>query len=218
MMDAQAKRETLRAKIHAAMLKNAPFDGWGEAAFARAAKDSGQGLEAAERAFPEGASGVIEYHLRAADQRMLEAMKSGRLRRLKLGEKIAQAVRARLEAAAPHREATRRLLLELARPRHARLAATSLARTSDAIWRAAGDRSTDFSYYTKRASLGAIYAATLLYWLNDDSEGSADSWAFLDRRLAGIRRIAKLRRRAEEGLDALKTGAPFLAKILRRAA
>lgn len=217
-MDAEAKLDALRAKIHKAALANAPFDGWGEAAFARAAKDAGVAEAAARRAFPDGPRDLIDHHLRDADRRMLEAMKRGRARRLKLGEKVAYAVRARLEAASPHREATRKLLIALAMPRHARLAATSLARTVDAIWLAAGDRSSDFSYYTKRATLAAIYAATLLYWLDDDSEGSAETWAFLDRRLAGIQRVAKFRKQAESALDAAKTGAPFIAKILRRAA
>ena len=73
----------------------------------------------------------------------------------------------------------------------------------DAIWHAAGDRSADFSWYTKRAILAAVYSATVLYWLRDTSEDDAATLAFLDRRLAGIGRIGRLRGRAERLLARL---------------
>ena len=94
----------------------------------------------------------------------------------------------RLEQNRPHKEAIRRALALLALPGHARLAARCTARTVDAIWHAAGDRSADFSWYTKRAILAAVYGATVLYWLRDSSEDDAATLAFLDRRLAGVGR------------------------------
>jgi ubiquinone biosynthesis protein COQ9 len=69
------------------------------------------------------------------------------------------------------------------------------ARTVDSIWHAAGDRSADFSWYTKRAILASVYGTTLLYWLRDMSEDDEDTLAFLDRRLAGVGRIGKARAR-----------------------
>ena len=62
---------------------------------------------------------------------------------------------------------------------------------------AAGDRSADFSWYTKRAILTAIYSTTVLFWLRDGSEGDAATLAFLDRRLAGVGRIGRIRQRAD---------------------
>jgi hypothetical protein len=56
----------------------------------------------------------------------------------------------------------------------------------------------DFSWYTKRATLAGVYAATLLFWLRDDSEDDAATLAFLDRRLEGVARFGRPRRRAEE--------------------
>ena len=79
-------------------------------------------------------------------------------------------------------------------------AAACTARTVDAIWHAAGDRSADFSWYTKRAILAAVYSATVLYWLRDTSEDDAATLAFLDRRLAGVGRIGRLRGRVEAAL------------------
>ncbi len=78
---------------------------------------------------------------------------------------------------------------------HPAAAARCTTRTADAIWHAAGDRSADFSWYTKRAILTGIYTSTLLFWLHDGSEADAATLAFLDRRLAGVGELGRLRRR-----------------------
>ncbi|MBX6376726.1 MAG: COQ9 family protein, partial [Acetobacteraceae bacterium] len=93
--------------------------------------------------------------------------------------------------------ALRHALALLALPWNAGAAARCTARTVDAIWYAAGDRSADFSWYTRRASLAAIYAATLAYWLRPEADGAdpeehlAATLAFLDRRMADLARMAK---------------------------
>jgi ubiquinone biosynthesis protein COQ9 len=95
----------------------------------------------------------------------------------------------------------RRATAILSLPRNAGLAARALARTVDAIWFAAGDRSADFAWYTKRVILGAIYTSTLLFWLRDDSEDDAATLAFLDRRLADHARFHRAQRRCSERLS-----------------
>jgi ubiquinone biosynthesis protein COQ9 len=95
----------------------------------------------------------------------------------------------RLELLQPHREAVRRGIAFLALPANVALGTRLLYRTVDAIWYAAGDTATDYNFYTKRALLAGVYASTLLYWLDDASDGYADTWAFLDRRIADAMRI-----------------------------
>ena len=73
-----------------------------------------------------------------------------------------------------------------------------MMRSVDLMWRAAGDRSSDFSYYTKRALLGGVYGATLIHWLSDSSEGHADTWVFLDNRIGDVMQIEKFRGAARE--------------------
>jgi ubiquinone biosynthesis protein COQ9 len=97
----------------------------------------------------------------------------------------------------------RRALSFLALPQHAALGARLLYRTVDTIWYAVGDRSTDFNFYTKRALLAAVYGATLLYWLDDRSDGFADSWGFLERRLDNVMGIPKLSARLRMAVRAL---------------
>ena len=119
-------------------------------------------------------------------------------------ERVRAVIALRLAQNRPYKEAVRRALALLALPHSARLAAACTARTVDAIWHAAGDHSADFSWYTKRAILGAVYGVTLLYWLRDSSEDDADTLAFLDRRLAGVGQIGSLRRRAETAFARLR--------------
>jgi ubiquinone biosynthesis protein COQ9 len=151
--------------------------------------------------FPLGTVDMIETFSDLADRRMEEA--AALLSQTKLSARVRAVIALRLEQNRPHKEAIRRGLAVLALPRNAPAAAACTARTIDAIWYAAGDRSADFSWYTKRAILAAIYSATLLYWLRDASEDDAATLAFLDRRLAGIARIGRLRGRANALFDRL---------------
>jgi ubiquinone biosynthesis protein COQ9 len=131
---------------------------------------------------------------------------------MKVRERIRTAVLTRLDQAEPHREAVRRAAAILAQPQNAARAARTLWRTVDAIWRACGDTSTDYNFYTKRAILAGVYSVTLLVWLSDESEGRATTHAFLDRRIAGIMSFEKTKAR----VLGLGEGWPSLVRFLGR--
>lgn len=192
-----------RARIIQAMLAHVPFEGWSASALAAAGRDLGLPEGAAELAFPGGISEVLTVHLEEADRQMLAGLAQHDLSVLKVRQKVALAIRLRLEQAAPHKEAVRRALALLATPRHAPLAPRALYRTVDAIWRACGDRATDFNFYTKRGLLAAVYMATLLHWLDDRSEGHAATWAFLDRRIGEVMTIPQATGRLRGAIDRL---------------
>lgn len=183
-----------------AMLPNVPFDGWTYVALRRGLSAIGQSPEDAELLFPGGAADMIEAFCDLADRRMEAAAAEQDWGDARLPARVRGVIAQRLEANRANKEAIRRALSVLALSRNARLAARCTARTVDAIWHAAGDRSADFSWYTKRAILTAVYTSTLLFWLRDSSEGDAATLGFLDRRLAGVGRIGKVRRRAETAL------------------
>ncbi|MBM3516663.1 MAG: COQ9 family protein [Alphaproteobacteria bacterium] len=187
--------EARRRRLLAAALRHAPFDGWTDRCLKAAAADAGLNEAEARLAFPGGAGEVVEFFAHEADRLMTAALAKEPLAELKIRERIARAVRVRLEQQAPHREAVRRAVALLALPGHGSRSARSLYRTVDAMWYAIGDRSADFSFYTKRLLLGGVYASTLLYWLSDDSPGRAATWAFLDRRIADVLRIQQVRGR-----------------------
>jgi ubiquinone biosynthesis protein COQ9 len=202
----------LQERLLDAAIAHVPFDGWGETALLAGAKDLGIERGLALNAFPGGAIEMIECHSRLADRRMLAAYEAADTAGLKIREKAALAIRLRLAANQPHREAIRRALSVLALPIHAPLAARLIYRTVDAVWQALGDRSTDYNFYTKRGLLAGVYGSTLLYWLNDKSAESAESWAFLDRRIAEVMKIPKAMAR----LDKLKERLPDPFHLLRR--
>lgn len=186
-----------------ALLPLVPKLGWTFAALRRGLRDGGGDPADAELLFPGGAPDMVEAFIDLADRRMEQQAAAQDMSGLRTPARVRAVIALRLAQNRPHREAIRRAFAVLARPRHARLAALCTARTVDAIWHAAGDRSADFSWYTKRAILTGVYSATLLFWLRDFSEDDAATLAFLDRRLEGVGRITKLRRRFDSAFDRL---------------
>lgn len=188
MMDGDA----LRLALLKAALPEIPFEGWSAAALRAAARELGIGSDDVARAFPNDARDLIEYWGAVSDQEMLDELATVDLEVLKVRERIALAIKIRLMRQAAHREAMRRALSFLALPQNAALGTRLLYRTVDTIWYVAGDRSTDHNFYTKRALLAAVYAATVLYWVDDRSPGFEETWGFLDRRIANVMAIPKL--------------------------
>jgi ubiquinone biosynthesis protein COQ9 len=178
-----------RRKLLDASLAHVAFDGWSESAIAEGARDLGLSPAEALNAFPGGARELLRAFNEAIDAAMLARLEASGLEDMRVRERIGLALRIRLELLEPHAEAVRRGLSYLALPHNAPLASRLLWRTVDAVWYAAGDTATDYNYYTKRSLLCGVYSATLLYWLNDHSEGHAATWAFLDRRLDTVIRI-----------------------------
>lgn len=180
-----------------AMLPHVPFDGWTYAALRAGLVERGEAPGDAELLFPGGSADMIDAFCDLADRRMLEGAAALDMDGLRTPGRVRAVIALRLRQHRGEREAIRRALAALALPRNSRAAATATARTVDAIWHAAGDRSADFSWYTKRAILASVYGATLLYWLRDTSEDDTATLAFLDRRLADVHRIGGLRGRLE---------------------
>lgn len=198
------ERSPERDAAIAAMLPHVPFDGWTRRSMRMGLADIGVPADEAELLFPGGAADMIETFCDWADRRMEAEAATLDLAARRVPERARAVIALRLAQNRPHKEAIRRALALLALPSHARLAAACTARTVDAIWHAADDRSADFNWYTKRAILSAVYGVTLLYWLRDSSEDDAATLAFLDRRLAGVDRIGALRRRAESAFACLR--------------
>lgn len=201
MSEAVRRRTELKDRILEAALEHAAFDGWGEHTFRRAAEDAGVDLATARRLFPAGPRSLLEWLDDWADRRMLEAVAGEDLSKLPVRRRIARLVRARFEALAPYREAVRRAVLARGLPRNLPGGFAALWRACDRIWQAAGfdDAAADgVSWYTRRALLAGVLIATLFYWLEDESEGFRDSWAFLDRRLEDAITLGRLPARLAE--------------------
>jgi ubiquinone biosynthesis protein COQ9 len=188
----------IRDDLIDAALPHVPFDGWSKAALRQAATDIGMDPADADALFPGAARDMIAWHSQMADRRMMEALAAMDLESLKIRERIATAVMTRLEMNAEHREAIRRALTILAMPRNASLPLKLLYHTVDDMWFAAGDRSTDWNFYSKRLLLSGVYSSTLLAWLEDGSEDFADTRAFLDRRIQNVMQVPKIQNRLKQ--------------------
>jgi ubiquinone biosynthesis protein COQ9 len=200
-----------RDRLIEAMLPDVPFDGWSHVALRIAAQRLAMPVAEAEALFRRGAPDLVTGFSRWADRRMLDWIESAPVEEAGVSARVRRAVALRFEVVQPWREAVRRALSVLAMPPHALLGLRLLYETVDAIWYAAGDRATDFSFYTKRATLGGIYSATLLYWLDDRSDDFAATQAFLDRRLGELRHLTEARHQ----FDAVLARLPNPARLLR---
>lgn len=190
-MNADPMRETKDALIRA-VLPEIPFSGWTMAALAQAAKAAGFDASMAERVFPGGVVDAVLHFVDLADRRLAGDAEKDGLEGLRLTGRIRWLIRHRLEAWTEHREAVRRAAVILSLPGNGVRATRATWATADLMWHLAGDESVDFSYYTKRVTLSAVYSSTLLCWMSDDSEGAAETWAFLDRRLADLSHLPRV--------------------------
>ena len=180
------------AAIVLAALKHIPFDGWTEEALATGAAEAGIDLERVGVCFPSGPIDAIIAYISMADAQMVSAFEKLDDKPEKVHLMVRTLILLRLEQASAHKEAVRRALTLLALPINTGQSARTLYRTVDAMWRAAGQKDTDFSFYTKRATLAAVYSATLLAWMADTSSDMKATEAFLDRRLRDVARIPQM--------------------------
>jgi ubiquinone biosynthesis protein COQ9 len=206
-----AERE--RDRLIEAILPDVAFDGWSFAALRVAAAQLDMPAEAARALFRRGAPDLVAGFSRWADRQMLDRLSGASPEPPGVSRRVASALCARFEAIAPWREAVRHALSVLALPPNTALGLRLLYETVDDIWYAVGDNATDFSFYTKRATLAAIQAAASFYWLDDRSAEFAETRAFIDRRLADVAAVTRARRRVEAAFARL----PNPLRILRPA-
>jgi ubiquinone biosynthesis protein COQ9 len=197
MMESQAVApadmtlDELRAALAPLIPGNAVFDGWTDKALAMAASQLGISADRARLCFPEGPVQMIDSWFDAIDRQMAHAFPLERIAALKIRQRIRDLVLYRIEVATPNKEALRRALAILAQPQNAMTAARLAWRAADRMWRIAGDRATDFNYYSKRGILSALYMSTLLVYLDDETDDLATTRGFLDRRIDDVMKIEK---------------------------
>ncbi|MBO6804873.1 MAG: COQ9 family protein, partial [Thalassospira sp.] len=184
----QAQREAL---VEAA-LEHVPFDGWTKQALHAGAEDLDLAPGEVDRLLPNGIRQAIVTYVEMTDRKMIAALDEKGLENLKIRDRIATAVKTRLELVEGQKDTVRAALAFMTLPQNAALGLKLTHGTVDAMWVAAGDTSTDHNWYTKRMLLAGVYGSTLAYWLDDTSEGHADSWAFLDRRIGNVMQIPKI--------------------------
>lgn len=191
-MDQDNSMDTAKAAVLQAALAHVPFDGWSQTTLTAAIADSGTAPGLALALFPRGAVDLaLAYHL-SGDRVMTDRLAAADLTTLRYRDRIATAVRYRLEAC-QDKELVRRGTTLFALPQNAGDGIRAIWGTADAIWKALGDTSDDINWYSKRATLSAVYTATVVFWLGDDSPDHHATWEFLDRRIENVMQVEKLK-------------------------
>lgn len=198
----------LKTQILEASLAHVVFDGWSDTVLRAACQDCGISQDLAKSLFPRGAIDLAVAFHKQGDAEMLRRLHveppaaNSRFR-----DRIALALRYRLEAISPHKDVVHRSMALFALPQNSPEGMRLLWETADQIWTALGDKSDDYNWYTKRATLSAVYGATVLYWLGDDSDQHQATWAFLDRRIENVMQIETVKARLRSN--------PFTARLLK---
>jgi ubiquinone biosynthesis protein COQ9 len=205
--------DELRRALAPAIADAAAFDGWSEVAVREAAKAQAIDPDAAAYAFSGGAMAMIAAWTGCIDADMAAALPAGRLAAMKVRERIRALVLFRLDAAASHKEALRRALAIMAMPQNAPRSLALGWSSADAMWRLAGDTSTDYNHYTKRMILGALYAATLSVFVDDDSADYAETRAFLERRIDGVMKFETAKAKLLKPREVFFSPARFLGRL-----
>ena len=181
-----------KLKLLEAALPNVAFDGWSPATFKAAVAATGMNPDHARTLCPRGATDLAALYHTEGDRAMVRALQSEDLAALRFRDRVARALRLRLDVI-DDKEAVRRGTALFALPHLAADGARLIWGTADAIWTALGDSSDDVNWYTKRATLAGVWASVVLYWLGDQSEGHADTDAFIDRRIGEVMQIEKIK-------------------------
>jgi ubiquinone biosynthesis protein COQ9 len=208
--------DDLRERLLDAALAHVPFDGWSEATFRAAVTETGTDMAAARGVCPRGAVDLALLYHHRGDEEMRRRIRAANLLDLRFRDKVAAAVRFRIESITD-KEAVRRGTALFSLPQYAADGAKAVWGTADAIWESLGDTSDDYNWYTKRATLAGVYGATVLYWLGDESPENRDTWAFLDRRIEDVMRIEKVKAEVRKNpvLSKLVAGPEWLLSRIR---
>jgi ubiquinone biosynthesis protein COQ9 len=187
----------LRDKLLAAALPHVAFDGWGEVVLMAAAKKCDVTAEAARAEFPRGALDMAVAFHQSGDGVMVARMQSEDMASMRYSEKVAAAVRYRLEAV-DDKDLVRRGMTLFSLPQNAADGAKLVWGTADRIWDELGDTSDDINWYSKRAILSGVYGSCVLFWLGDTSDGHGATWEFVDRRIEDVMRFEKFKGQVRE--------------------
>lgn len=210
---ADTSLDDIRLRLAPGVAEAAVFDGWSVQAVRAAAEQAGVDADVAAYAFRGGAMEMVSAWIASVDLAMASALPPATLQALPVRERIRRLVLARLDAMAGREEALSRALAIMAMPQNASRALRLGWHSADIMWRLAGDVATDYNHYTKRAILAGVYAATLAVFADDDSDGKAQTRAFLDRRIDGIIRFEKAKARFVRPVEDRFSVARFLGRL-----
>ena len=174
--------------------------------------ESGYGEALAEILFPEGIADILTILFEEKYQLALGDAKSSEFNELKVTAKIKFLVLSLLSHLSEDKIAIKSILKNIYKPT---LFIKNLKITwviVSGFWYEAGDKSTDFNFYSKRLILSCVYLPTLIYWL-DQNKTDLDTEKFLDNLLGRVSKIGKVKAFLNKGLE--PKNIPFLRMFFK---
>jgi ubiquinone biosynthesis protein COQ9 len=209
--------QTIRDQIIDMVLPDVVFDGWTMAALSQACEKAGHDKSMVKAVFPSGLEDALSHYADLVDRRMMARLEGIDIEYLRVRDRIKQAVMARIDVLADHKEAEKKALAYWNVPFRQKRALKILWRSADLIWDWAGDTATDYNRYTKRGLLSGVMASTILMWLNQNIDGPAariNTESFLDRRIDNIMQIGKVMGMAKNSPLSMKKAGFFVKSFL----
>ncbi len=186
------KVENFKQKFLLTCVNHVPFDGWTVKSINLSLKELNFSKQEFKNHFPKGIRDLVKYYLEDSDNKMVLKYKKNKNTNSPIHLKIKEMILIKLQQSQNQKDVVRKTLFWLGLPKNSKIALMSLYNTVDLIWREAGDRSTDFNFYSKRAILSSVYSSTLLAFLGDNNPDLDKTEKFLDRRLKDVSKIPKL--------------------------
>ncbi|CAN7497022.1 COQ9 family protein [Phenylobacterium sp. LjRoot219] len=186
MTDAADWTRTAEQKVLDEAIRLAPLEGWTTRMTRLAGRAAGFSDGETELLLPRGSADLAALLARRHDARALLMLQDVDPTTLKIRERIARAVEARIDAAGNDEAAARRCAGWLALPQNLALGGRLAWESADVLWRWAGDTATDENHYSKRAILAGVLTGAITIRLN---AGRGAAVRFAGRRIDDVMRF-----------------------------
>ena len=178
----KSKQEKL-AKL---FIQEVPKFGWSRETLLQCAKKQRISTSVLAKLFPSFEYDVLKFIIAQNNIQVEKNYNSFNNSRLKTRDKIKTILELKFDSNEYLKKSLPEMLKFLLRPGNLLMSIKMLHENSDFIWNLAGDKSNDFSYYSKRGLLSIVYLATLIYWLNDKSTKGIGTKNFISKSVDGI--------------------------------
>ncbi|ELW66196.1 DNA-directed RNA polymerase II subunit RPB3 [Tupaia chinensis] len=213
--------EQLQHRILTAALEFVPAHGWTAEAIAEGAQSLGLSSASASMFGSDGSELILHFVTQCNAQltRVLEEQQKlvqlGQAEKKKTDQFLRDAVETRLRMLIPYIEHWPRALSILMLPHNIPPSLNLLTSMVDDMWHYAGDQSTDFNWYTRRAVLAGIYNTTELVMMQDSSPDFEDTWRFLENRINDAMNMGHTAKQVKSTGEALVQGLMGAAVTLK---
>ena len=142
--------------------------------------------------FPNGYKDLINLAITELNQSLENKVKKINIINFPISKRIKKILSIKLELLNEEKVFYRKTFNHLLLPQNSKIMKKNLYNSVDNIWYLAGDNSTDFSFYTKRITLAAIYVNALFVFYNTNIEEAGFN---IDKNLKRISKIPKIKDR-----------------------